>query len=99
MPKLLIATSNKGKAREIAQLLAETGWECVTPEEAGVGVVEVIEGNRSYLENALRKAERYAEASRLPTLADDSGLEVDALDGEPGVISARYGGPSVRTEG
>jgi XTP/dITP diphosphohydrolase len=60
--------------------------------------VEVIESARSYLENALYKAVTHAAASGLPSLADDSGIEVDALDGEPGVISARFGGPSMRSD-
>jgi XTP/dITP diphosphohydrolase len=98
MPKLLIATTNNGKAREIGALLNGTGWECVTPADIGLRPIEVIEGNRSYLENAVRKAEAHAAASGMPTLADDSGIEVDALGGAPGVLSARFGGPSVRTD-
>jgi len=96
--RLLIATTNAGKAREIATLLAVTRWECVTPAELGLGRVEVIESGRSYLENALYKAVTHAAASGLPSLADDSGIEVDALDGHPGVLSARFGGPSVRSD-
>ena len=98
MPQLLIATTNAGKAREIAGLLSGTGWECVTPRDLGLAAVEVIESARSYLENALYKAVTYAGFSGLPTLADDSGIEVDALEGRPGVLSARFGGPSVRTD-
>lgn len=98
MPRLLVATTNAGKAREIGALLASTGWECVSAREAGVRSVEVIETGRSYLENAVLKAVTYAAASGMPTLADDSGLEVDALDGAPGVISARFGGPSVGSD-
>ena len=98
MPRLLVATTNAGKAREIGVLLAGTGWECVSAREAGVRSVEVIETGRSYLENAVLKAVTYAAASGMPTLADDSGLEVDALDGAPGVVSARFGGPSVGSD-
>ena len=98
MPRLLIATTNAGKAREIGELLAGTGWECVSAREAGVASIDVIETGRSYLENAVLKAETYAAVSGMPTLADDSGLEVDALDGAPGVISARFGGPSVGSD-
>jgi len=98
MPRLLIATTNAGKAREIGALLAGTGWECVSTREAGVRSIEVIETGRSYLENAVLKAVTYAAASGMPTLADDSGLEVDALDGAPGVVSARFGGPSVGSD-
>jgi XTP/dITP diphosphohydrolase len=61
--------------------------------EADVDAPEVVETGRSYLENAVAKAVAVARASGLPALADDSGLEVDALDGRPGVTSARYGGP------
>ncbi|MFA7297129.1 MAG: non-canonical purine NTP pyrophosphatase [Dehalococcoidia bacterium] len=98
MPRLLIATTNAGKAREIGALLAGTGWECVSTREAGVRSIDVIETGRSYLENAVLKAVAYAAASGMPTLADDSGLEVDALDGAPGVVSARFGGPSVGSD-
>jgi XTP/dITP diphosphohydrolase len=98
VPRLLIATTNAGKAREISALLSSTPWECVTPVEIGLGRIEVIESGRSYLENALYKAVTHAAASGLPSLADDSGIEVDALAGQPGVLSARFGGPSVRTD-
>jgi XTP/dITP diphosphohydrolase len=98
MPRLLIATTNAGKAREIGVLLAGTGWECVSAREVGVRSIDVIETGRSYLENAVLKAVTYAAASGMPTLADDSGLEVDALDGAPGVVSARFGGPSVGSD-
>ena len=91
-PRLLIATNNPGKAAEFKLLLAGSGWEAVTPAELGLAPVDVVETGRSYLENAVTKAVRHAEASGLPSLADDSGLEVDALGGRPGVLSARYGG-------
>jgi XTP/dITP diphosphohydrolase len=97
--RLLLATSNAGKVRELRELLAETGWECVTPRDLHLAPVEVIESARSYLENAVGKAVAHARTSGLPALADDSGLEVDALGGAPGVISARFGGPSARTDG
>ena len=96
-PRLLIATGNPGKVAEFRLLLAESGWDVVAPADIGLGRVEVIETSRSYLENAVTKAVRHAEASGLPSLADDSGLEVDALDGRPGVLSARYGGPQTAT--
>ena len=97
-PRLVLATGNAGKVRELRALLAETGWVCLTPSEAGLGPVEVIETGRSYLENAVAKAVAYARASGLPALADDSGIEVDTLDGRPGVLSARFGGASIRTD-
>ena len=96
-PRLLIATGNPGKVAEFRTLLDGCGWEVVAPGDIGLPRVEVIETSRSYLENAVTKAVRHAEASGLHSLADDSGLEVDALDGRPGVISARYGGPQAAT--
>ena len=93
MNALLLATNNPGKAAEFRTLLADSGWHVVTPADLGLAPIEVIESGRSYLDNAIAKAVRHAAASGLPSLADDSGLEVDALDGRPGVLSARYGGP------
>ena len=90
--RLLIASSNPHKRRELAQLLAPDGWELVTPAQAGLAGLAVPEEGAVYRENAARKARAYANASGLPALADDSGLEVDALDGAPGVQSARYAG-------
>lgn len=91
MPRLLLATNNRGKAAEFRQLLDGCGWELVTP--AGVGLdIDVEESGRTYAANARAKALQYAQASRLVSLADDSGLEVDALGGRPGVLSARYAG-------
>ncbi len=92
LPRLLIATGNAGKAAEFELLLAGSGWEPVTPAAIGLAPVAIVETGRSYLENAVTKAVRHAEASGLPSLGDDSGLEVDALEGRPGVLSARYGG-------
>ena len=92
LPRLLIATGNPGKAAEFALLLEGSGWAPVTPADLGLAPVDIIETGRSYLENAVTKAVRHAEASGLPALGDDSGLEVDALEGRPGVLSARYGG-------
>ena len=91
MPRLLLATNNPGKAAEFRQLLAGCGWELVTPAELGL-TIEVEETGQTYAENATLKAVEYARAGGLVTLADDSGLEVDALDGRPGVLSARYAG-------
>lgn len=98
MPELLLASGNAGKAREIAALLEGSGWRLVTPHDVGLGAVEVVESGRSYLENAVGKAVAYCAAAGMPALADDSGLEVDALEGRPGVLSARYGGPSLATD-
>lgn len=97
MPKLLIATNNPGKFREFQQLLDSCGWDLVSPRDVGVDV-NVEESGQTYAENARIKAEAYARASGLVALADDSGIEVDALGGAPGVHSARYGGPGLTDE-
>ena len=97
-PRLLLSTGNAGKVREIRAILGDAGWRIVTPAEAGVALAPVAESGRSYSENAISKAVAAAAASGLPALADDSGIEVDALDGSPGVTSARYGGPSMRDD-
>ncbi|OGO05407.1 MAG: non-canonical purine NTP pyrophosphatase, RdgB/HAM1 family [Chloroflexi bacterium RBG_13_56_8] len=95
--KLLIATHNAGKQREYAKLLQGLDIELVTLNELDVNLA-VEEGEVSFEANALLKACAYAQATDLLTLADDSGLEVDALDGAPGVRSARYGGEGASDE-
>src|SRR5688572_28261210 len=87
---LLIATNNKGKIKELQDLLEETGIELVTPAQIDLDL-DVVEDGNTYAENASKKAVAFAQASGLISLADDSGLEVDALDGAPGLYSARYG--------
>ncbi len=94
MKRLLIATTNPGKVREFRNLLADSKWDVVTPDQLGIEL-EVDETGTTYIENATLKAVAYANASGVVSLADDSGLEVDALNGEPGVYSARYGGPGL----
>lgn len=89
MKKLLIATNNKGKVEEIQDLLKGLDIELVTLADLGLKL-EVVEDGKTYLENAKKKAAAFARASGLISLADDSGLEVDALDGAPGLFSARY---------
>lgn len=91
MPRLLLATTNRGKVAEYRYLFRGLPFEMVTPIEQGI-TVEVSEGNISMEQNARHKATRYAELSDLLTVADDSGLEVDALCGEPGILAARYAG-------
>ena len=91
MQKLLIATSNAGKAREFKSLLAGLPFRLVTLSDEGIDLV-VEEPGETYAENATGKAVAYSRASGLLTLADDSGLEIDALGGRPGVRSARYAG-------
>jgi len=91
MPKLLLATSNPGKIREYRLLLDGLGYLVTTPPEEGIAEV-IAESGSTYEQNARLKAVVYARSSRLTTLADDSGLEVDALNGEPGIQSARFAG-------
>jgi XTP/dITP diphosphohydrolase len=91
MPMLLLATTNRGKIREICHLLQGIPFDVVTPTDLGIDLT-VKEDKPSYGENAQLKAEAYSNASGLITMADDSGLEVDALNGEPGIRSARYAG-------
>jgi len=89
--RLLLATNNQGKARELKILLRELPLALVLPGELGI-TAGVEETGKSFEENARLKATVLARESRLPALADDSGLEVDALGGEPGPLSARYAG-------
>lgn len=89
MPKLLIGTKNKGKIIEIQALLAGLNIELVSLSELQIDM-SVDETGKTYAENAALKAHAYAKASGFITLADDSGLEVDALEGAPGLYSARY---------
>jgi XTP/dITP diphosphohydrolase len=91
-PKLLLATNNKGKLGELRVLLKGIPYEMVSPAECGL-YLDVKEDGKTYAANARLKASAFADASGLLTLADDSGLEVDALNGAPGVLSSRYAGP------
>jgi XTP/dITP diphosphohydrolase len=97
MVKLLIATNNPGKVKEYQALLAGLPLELTYPAQEGLDM-EVAETGGSFAENASLKATAYAKASGLLTLADDSGLEVDALGGEPGIRSARYAGRGASDE-
>jgi XTP/dITP diphosphohydrolase len=90
--KLLLATQNRGKAREYRHLLAGIPYKIITPDEAGIAA-GVEETGATFEENAVLKATALAAVSGRLTLADDSGLEVDALGGAPGVNSARFAGP------
>jgi XTP/dITP diphosphohydrolase len=88
--KLVLASSNPGKLRELEMLLAPLGMEIVP--QSGLGVADAEEPHGSFVENALAKARHASRRSRLPALADDSGICVGALGGEPGVHSARFAG-------
>lgn len=89
--RIVLASNNAGKVREINQLLAQARIQ-VTPQNR-LGVPEAEETGLSFVENAILKARNAAAHSGLAAIADDSGLEVDALDGAPGIYSARYAGP------
>ncbi|MCA9969083.1 MAG: non-canonical purine NTP pyrophosphatase, partial [Anaerolineales bacterium] len=91
---LLVATHNQGKVAEFAEMLADMDVAWLSLDDVGV-TEDVPETGATFRENALLKAEAYARMTGLLTLADDSGLEVDALDGAPGVLTARYGGPGL----
>jgi len=88
MSKVVLATGNQGKVKELAHLLADQSIEIVPQSE--FDVPEVAETGTTFVENAIIKARHAAKITGLPAIADDSGLEVDALNGAPGVYSARY---------
>ncbi|MCL6595020.1 MAG: non-canonical purine NTP pyrophosphatase [Firmicutes bacterium] len=92
LPLLVVATTNPGKRAEFARLLASLPWKVADLSLAGDGYVPPPEDGETYADNARTKALAAARASGRVALADDSGLEVEALDGAPGVHSARYGG-------
>jgi len=89
--RLVIATHNPGKLREMRELLTPYGIDAVSA--ADLGLVEPVENGTTFQENARIKASAAAKASGLPAFADDSGLTVDALGGDPGIYSARWAGP------
>ncbi len=90
--KILIATHNKHKLTEMERILAPMGYEVVTDTDIGISLTDVEETGTTFIENARIKAESGCKESGLICIADDSGLCVDALDGAPGVYSARYSG-------
>jgi XTP/dITP diphosphohydrolase len=92
MKTLVLATRNLGKAREFQDLLGPLGWKVITASQAGYDG-EPDETGKTFRENARIKAEEVSRHVTHPVLADDSGLEVEALGGEPGIHSARYAGP------
>jgi len=89
--KIIFATKNKNKIKEINEILKDTKFYVVSMEEEGINI-DVIEDGNSFEENAIKKATEICKISNTIVLADDSGLEVDALNKEPGIYSARYGG-------
>ena len=93
--EILIATGNKGKVKEYKQMFASLPLTLLSLQDVGLGDMDVEENGSTFEANAAIKARAYAEASGKWALADDSGLCVDALNGAPGVHSARYGGPGL----
>lgn len=94
--KVIAATKNKNKLREFSEILKD--YEVISQEEAGIDI-DVVEDGETFEENSYLKAKAIYDACKIPAIADDSGLEVDALGGAPGVYSARYGGEGLDDEG
>lgn len=92
MQRVVVATGNRGKLDEIRTALDFPGWEFVTAADLGAETLEVEETGDTFVDNARLKAHAYHKMFGIPALADDSGLEVDALSGAPGVYSSRYAG-------
>jgi hypothetical protein len=95
--KVLVATHNKGKIAEFKEMMRDLALDWIGLADIGV-TSDVAETGTTFEENAILKAKAYAAESGLLTLADDSGLEVDALDGQPGVYTARYGGQALTSK-
>ena len=96
--RFVLATHNPGKLREMGEILKDFGIEVVSPRDLGI-TVDVEETGTTFAENAMLKARAICKAADLPAIADDSGLCVDALNGAPGVYSARYGGEGLDDRG
>jgi XTP/dITP diphosphohydrolase len=96
--KFVLATHNPAKLREMSAVLSKFGVELVMPSDLGI-TVDVEETGKTFAENAMLKARAICKAANLPAIADDSGLCVDALNGGPGVYSARYGGEGLDDRG
>ena len=96
--KFVLATHNPGKLKEMSAILSGLGVEVVSPADLGIDL-EVEETGTTFAENAMLKAKAICAAANLPAIADDSGLCVDALNGGPGVYSARYGGEGLDDRG
>ncbi|MET0052852.1 MAG: RdgB/HAM1 family non-canonical purine NTP pyrophosphatase [Candidatus Thiodiazotropha sp.] len=94
--KIVLASNNAGKVREINQLLAQEQITVVPQKE--FEIPDAVEDGLSFVENAIKKARHAARLSGLPAIADDSGIEVDALNGAPGIYSARFAGPGASDE-
>ncbi|TCT25071.1 XTP/dITP diphosphohydrolase [Melghiribacillus thermohalophilus] len=92
MKKIILATKNNGKAKEFKEIFGSIGIEIVTLLDLEEDIPEIEETGETFEENAAIKAETIADRFQMPVMGDDSGLEIDALDGKPGVYSARYAG-------
>lgn len=90
--KLVLASNNAHKVEEIRAILSQVGYDVVSMKDIGLGDLEIVEDGVTFYENAKIKAKTLLDRLNVVVLADDSGLEVDALDGAPGVYSARYAG-------
>jgi XTP/dITP diphosphohydrolase len=97
MERLVVATKNKGKIKEIKKVLSDMPFDVVSMNEAGINI-DVDEDGTTFEENALKKAVEICKVSKNIVMADDSGLEVDFLNGAPGIYSARFGGPEATDE-
>lgn len=98
MEKVILASRNKGKLEEIKAILEQFGMETVSRDDAGIPTFEVEETGSTFEENSLLKAQAIMDVAHTITIADDSGLEVDALSGAPGIYSARYAGENCTFE-
>ncbi|MBW9263379.1 MAG: non-canonical purine NTP pyrophosphatase, partial [Candidatus Thiodiazotropha sp. (ex. Lucinisca nassula)] len=94
--RIVLASNNAGKVREINQLLASEQITVVAQKD--FNIPDAIEDGLSFVENAIKKARHASSLSGLPAIADDSGIEVDALNGAPGIYSARFAGPEASDE-
>lgn len=98
MTNLLLASSNENKKREFNQILKKVGFNVITPADINLDISGIVEDADTFKGNAFIKADYLRKKTSLPVIADDSGLVVDALSGEPGVYSARYAGPDKNNE-
>lgn len=97
MEKLIVATKNRGKIEEIKKVLADMPFDVAAMNEVGIDI-DVEEDGTTFEENSLKKATQICEISKTIVIADDSGIEVDFLNGAPGIYSARFGGPGATDE-
>lgn len=95
--KIILASNNKNKLREIRDILEPMGFEVISQSEAGIDI-EAEENGKTFEENAFIKAKSVYDIKKIPVIADDSGLEIEALNGAPGIYSARYAEPGHRRE-